>query len=330
MTRGPGAILIAAMVLVAMSTRASACPACKTGLPSRVHVEKASSTTTQGSTGNGSFLSAGDVHLDLTAEYRKWDVIDPLQAVLLGRQGKHVHDFSQEWLYHVTLAYGATDDVELSFSVPFRDLRSVFTDDSRPAFVGSHDSDSSGLGDLELGVRWRLQREPYEFYLIADVAMPTGDTGNRDRLDRRFEPEFQPGSGGWSTSLGFGIAKQWGPWSAHFEAQHTLRFEGEHDYEFGDSTQLRLGGSYQLPLDVEWPKVVLLGDVVAQFNEPDVDKGVTLGGHRAKLLFLVPGIAVQANSNWTFSITAPIPVYQDWALHQEIDYSVRFSVGYSF
>lgn len=331
MTRGPGgAILIAAAALVAASTSASACPACKTGPPTRVHVDSSSSNAEQQRRNNGSFLGAGDVHFDLTAEYRKWDVIDPLQAVLMGRQGKHVHDFSQEWLYHISLAYGATDDIELSASVGFRDLSSVFIDDSRPAYVGSHDSDSAGLGDLELGVRWRWQREPYEVYLIADVGIPTGDTGNRDRLGRRFEPEFQPGSGGWSTSLGIGIAKQWGPWSAHFEAQHTLRFEGEHDYEFGDSTQLRLGGSYQLPLEVDWPKVVLLGDVVAQFNEPDVDNGVTLGGHRAKLLFLVPGIAVQPNASWTYSITAPIPVYQDWALHQEIDYSIRFSVGYSF
>jgi len=107
-------------------------------------------------------------------------------------------------------------------------------------------------------------------------------------------------------------------------------FEGERDYEFGDSTQLTLGGSYQLPPREGWPGVIVLGEVLAQFNEPDVDRGVIQGGHRAKLLFLVPGIAVQLRDGVTMSVTAPIPVYQDWALHQEIDYSIRFSLGFSF
>lgn len=329
--KGKSAIILSGLaVAISVSADARACPACKTGPPSRVHVEPSPSDTEKQPVDNGSFLNAGDFHLDLTVEYRKWDVIDPLEAVLLDRQGRHVHNFSQEWFYHVSLAFGATDDLELSVSVPFRDLRSVFIDDERPALIGSHDSDSSGLGDVEVGARWRLMRDPFELYLIADVGIPTGDTHNRDRLGRRFEPEFQPGSGGWSTTLGMGVAKQRGPWSAHFEAHHTLRFKGERDYEFGDSTQLRLGGSYQLPLRKDWPALILLGDVIAQFNEPDVDRGVTLGGHRAKLLFLVPGIAIQPSPNLTFTVTAPIPVYQDWTFHQEIDYSIRFSIGFSF
>lgn len=330
MNKANAIVAAIAMVICAAAADVRACPLCKTGSPSRVHVADSPGDAVESTRNNGSFLPAGRFHLDLTAEYRKWDVIEPLQAVLMDRQGKHVHDFSQEWFYHVTLTYAATDDVELSVSVPFRDLTSVFIDDSRPALVGSHDKGSSGLGDVELGARWRFLRDPVELYLITGVGIPTGDTHNRDRLGRRFESEFQPGSGGWSTTVGLGIAQQWGPWSAHLEAQHTLRFEGERDYEFGDSTQLSLGGSYQLPPREGRPNVVLLGDLLAQFNEPDVDRGAIQGGHRAKLLFLVPGLALQWAEGVTVSVTAPIPIYQDWALHQEIDYSIRFSIGFSF
>lgn len=181
-------------------------------------------------------------------------------------EGKHVHDFSQEWFYHVSLAYGVTNNIELSLSLPFRDLRSAFIDDARPAFIGSHDKDSAGIGDLEIGARWRWQKEPYELYLITEVDIPTVETHNRDRLRRRFESEFQPSSGGWSVTLGLGIAKQQGLWSSHFEALHTLKFEGERDYEYGDSTQIRLGGSYQLAGSEGQSSVVLLGDIIAQFK----------------------------------------------------------------
>lgn len=336
-------------VALAYDLPAQACDACKVGVPSRVFIDnpttmdldpaadgQESPTTMPGEVspadveGNGTFLQPGHFHIGYSTEYRKWKVVDPMDAALKGRRGKHLHNFSQEWMHHIGLVYGLTDDLEVSASLAFRELRSVFIDDSRPAFIGSHDNNSSGLGDLELDMRWRVLRDPFELYLIAGVGIPTGDTHNKDMLGRRFEPEFQPGTGGSSTTLGLGMAKIWDRWKVHFEVQHTLKFEGERDYEFGDSTQLRFGGTYQLPLPQSYPPIVLMGDVIAQFNEPDVDRGLIIGGHRAKILYLVPGIAGQLVPNLTWSVTAPIPVAQDWAFHQEIDYSIRFSVGYSF
>jgi hypothetical protein len=279
---------------------------------------------------NGSFMNAGDLRIGYSMQYIKWDVIDPLEAVLMHRQGKHVHDFSREWNYNVGLTYAATNDLEISAQIGYRDLRSVFVDDVRPAFVGSHDRDSSGIGDTELGVRWRLLRDPLDVYVLAEVGIPTGETHEKDLLGRRFEPEFQPGSGGWSTNLGFGVAKAWGSFSARFEAAHTLHFEGERDYEFGDSTNLRFGTFYCLTLPQPWPAIVFSSDWLAQFNEPDIDRGEVLGGHRAKLLYWIPGISFEPMRGLSVSVTAPLPVHQHWVQHQELDYVVQLSVSYTF
>ncbi len=313
--------LVASLAAIVLCTGvgtgvARACDVCKSGAPR--------------GTDNGSFLEAGSFYAEFSFEYRRWEVIDPLEAVLLSKQDRHLHDFAQERFYHLSLSYGVTDDLEAGLTLPYRDLRSIFIDTSRPAYIGDHDADSAGFGDVEFDLRWRLVRDPVEFYLLAGVAMPTGERNNEDRLGRQYEVEFQPGTGAWKTTVGLGVARHWGRTSLHFEATHAMSEEGSQEYTIGDSTQIRFGGTWAPPLPENVPPIVLFGDILAQFNEPDVDNGETVGGHRAKLLYLVPGISFEPVERLSISVYAPIPVAQDWADHQEIDYSVRFSVGYSF
>ena len=253
-----------------------------------------------------------------------------MQAVLMQRAGKDVHDFKYEWLHTLNLNYGLMEDVEIGAQFGYRQLRSIFVDDIRPAFVGSEDRPSDGVSDMQLSGRWRLMHDPFELYVLAGVGIPIGQTNNHDLLGRRYEPEFQPCSGGWSSSVGFGLAKSWGPLSGRFEAQETLRFEGQHEYKFGDVTALRLGASYQLPLPSSLPPVTVSSDLLTTFYEPDVDHGETIGAHRAKLLFWVPGISFEPIHGLSVNITAPLPVMQNWAQHQKIDYAVQISIAYTF
>jgi hypothetical protein len=261
-------------------------------------------------------------------EYQDWKHFDPQKAHELHEEGRDAHSRRKDTVYNVIMGYGVTDNLSLTLQLPFvqRETRQVENGD----FVGQHER-SSGQGDVIAYGKYRFYNKLFGAAAIFGINAPTGRTSETDKHGERFEPEEQPGTGSTDFMFGMAINKAFGRFTVDGSVLYQLKGSGTQDYEFGDIVRTNIEGAYTIKERGEYPGVELLAGINAQFAEKDHQNSEEIRDTGGTTIFFSPGLSSQITENISSSISVPLPILQNLGGdHQEVDYLVLFSIGYSF
>ncbi len=261
-------------------------------------------------------------------EYQDWEHNDPVEAHELHEEGRDAHSRKSDSLYNAVIGYGITDNLTLTLQFPYvvRETRQVEDHD----FLGQSER-SSGQGDAIAFGQYRFYDKLFGATAILGLKAPTGRTSETDKQGEKFEPEEQPGTG--STDFLFGIAlnKVFDRFTVDGSVLYQLKESGTQDYRFGNIIRTNLMGAYTIKERGEYPGVQLLAGVNAQFADKDHQNTKKIRDTGGTTVFFSPGLSSQLTDRLNSSATIMLPVLQNLGRdHQEVDYNILLSIGYSF
>lgn len=264
----------------------------------------------------------------------------------------HAHDQDRGELYTLGFAYGLTDDVTLSASLPL--VRRVSIREGEHAHVGgvsvndvAERGTSAGIGDASLVAKWRFTGENHhglEAALLAGLKLPTGATDQIDDLGTRFETEHQPGSGSRDPLVGVAVTRSMDKGSVNASAIWQFATPGSQDTTLGDRAQLAIGlvrrlaggrPAYHLHElaaghdEARQGHVTLDGvfELHGEWEGRQRVGGVSDANSGGKALFVSPGLRLGL-SRWSMTVGASIPLAQDIRLsHPEMRYRLRLGIA---
>ena len=180
----------------------------------------------------------------------------------------------------VELNYGPLPDTQLSLTVPM-------------ASVGGNTPDASGLGDVQLGVKYRFLHETNGWPQIAFYPAVTLPTGNAARGLGNGRAWFQ---------LPLWLQKSWGPWTTYGGGGAALNSAPDRrDYGFAGWLLQRDFGE----------QLTLGGELFAQGRDEDDDQGfiaLNFGGsyklteHFSLLASAGHSVAGEKHTLWYFAL----------------------------
>jgi len=286
-----------------------------------------------GRTISGRTLHEGDFSLGVGLKYQNMDRISWTDLDQFATDGHDVD--SQDWLLEFSMgaAYGVTDRLTLSASLPFlvsRGFRESEFDPSGPSISQEEATNIVGLGDATLLAKYGIVSGAFDIAFLAGFKMGTGSTREETNGGDRLSPDHQPGTGSWDPI--FGVA-------ATYVADERLTFDanvlyqittkGRQDFEAGDLLHLNVRAEYQLTALGKWPRV--FGDLELNFqwaakDQVLGDKDPDSGG---VIFYVSPGIKARLDAHLTISLSVPVPVYQGLTGEQhEEEFEVLFGIGY--
>ncbi len=262
-------------------------------------------------------------------EYQDWKHNDPLKVHRQHEEeGRDVHSRRNDMVYNLILGYGITDNLSLTLQLPFVERRARQIKDED--FVGQRET-SSGKGDIIMYGKYRFYNKLFGAAAILGIKAPTGQTDERNKQGTRFDPEEQPGTGSTDWMFGMAINKSLGRFTIDGSILYQLKGTGSQDYEFGDIVRANVEGAYAVKERGRYPGLELLAGVNAQFADKDHENAKKISDSGGTTVFFAPGLSSQVTDNISSSVSVMFPILQNLGRdHQEVDYLVLFSIGYSF
>lgn len=261
-------------------------------------------------------------------EYQDWKAVDVIKAHELHEEGRDAHDRKNDISNSIFLGYGITDALSISLQVPYVERRSKEVHEE--AFLGANEK-STGLGDSILLGKYKIYNKQFGLAGIFGLKLPTGYTDEKNMAGERFEPELQPGTGSLDYILGVSANKK----INHLiildgTVLYHLKTGGDQDYEFGDIIRTTAGATFNVIDRDKKPTLNLLSEVISQFANKDEQERKTIRDSGGTTIFIAPGISSQLTEQLKTSLSVPVPVFQALGgVHQELDFSVLFSMSYS-
>lgn len=156
-------------------------------------------------------------------------------------------DELDQWTLRPAVVWSPLASLNLALTAPFTRKRMVETGMGMDAPM----SDLSGLGDVELGVRWfpfqavdfgaRLRQSGA---VMAGTSFPTGENdAAQDGV--RVDEHGQLGTGGWGPYLGLFYRLSGDAWSGFATLTGRWRSENSYGYRYGQSLHWALQGQWQ-------------------------------------------------------------------------------------
>ena len=268
------------------------------------------------------------VSLGFLFEYRNWKHFGPHKAHELHEEDRDAHSRRYDLVYNAIFGYGITDNLSVTVQVPYVDINTRQVEEEE--FIGQHER-SNDIGDIITFGKYRFYNKLFGATAILGIKAPTGKTDKRDKLGNRFEPEEQPGTGSTDWIFGMALNKGLGRFTIDGSILYQFKGSGSQDYEFGDIVRVNIDGAYTVKERGSYPGLELLAGINAQFAEKDHQNAEKIRDTGGTTIFFSPGLSSQITENISSSISVPLPILQNLGGdHQEVDYLVLFSMGYSF
>jgi hypothetical protein len=201
-------------------------------------------------------------------------------------------------------------------------------------------SDLTGLGDIEVAVRYSLWRpvdlgtgRVHEFAVTAGSSLPTGNHNAKASDGSLIDPHGQLGTGGWGPFAGLNYRFEQGSWLAFANLSGRLRTEATYfdssKYKFGDALLWSIHGQYRpirslaldLGVDGRYAKADKATDSTGAVNNAVDNTGGTV-------LSAAPGVYFNAVGNLWLFLRGQIPFYRN--LFGEQDILPSFTTGIQF
>lgn len=226
--------------------------------------------------------------------------------------GSDVH--SVEWGMEFTLAgaYGVTDRLSVSLSIPYVILHGFRAgeDDGMGGVEIVTAGAIEGLGDLTLLAKHSLPVEPVELAILVGLKMPTGSLTENDDLGNRLEIDHQPGTGSWDPLLGVAFAQHFDGFTLGASVLYRITVAGQQDFKPGETVLVGLRGEVQVLGLGEFPRLYFSMELTTQFVAHDATAGVLNADSGGWIVAVGPGVRLRLAESLTISLTVSVPVYQ--------------------
>lgn len=272
-------------------------------------------------------LQRGQVVIELQTEFLKFDRFSGNRLLEFAQEDKEIHNVDYLQIYSLGISYGIADDITVHARIPYV-YRNDIQESEPPDEVHDH-GDAKGIGDAAIHVHQRfikIDNPNFEASLLAGLKIPTGKTSDKDIEGRKFEAEFQPGSGSWDPSLGVAVTKRADALSLDANLLYTLVTEGTQDTDLGDFFNYNVALCYQtIQKPVLLDLIIEANGIWRQKEEVDGKKDENSGGN---IVFISPGIRCTVKDRLAAYLSLGLPVLQDLNGKQN-DVSYRFLFGMS-
>jgi hypothetical protein len=196
---------------------------------------------------------------------------------------------------YVDARYGLTDRIEAMLQVPFFRVR---FDDL------SDDRQSSGLGDVRLGLRYNLLKDSPVATVDVRVKFPTGTFIN--------DAEVVPvGEGQWDLDLAGEVAHSFWPRPFYVNGRAGYRFRGpneESGIDFGDEVFWLAEVGYAVSARIGL-KLVARG----LHGQEGTSFGLSIPTLKREAVYVEPGLVIRASPSWIVEFAVPFTVAgQNW------------------
>jgi hypothetical protein len=193
--------------------------------------------------------------------------------------------------------------------------------------------DPDGLTDLWLTGKYRFYRGPIgSLALFGGAKFPTGKFDVKNSEGERVEPSATAGSGSYDGMAGAAYSRFLTP-RVTFDAsgQYTFRTEAD-DFRLGDRIDAGAALAYRLTEDVrKFPQFSIFWEANFRHlfkSEEDGERDPNTGG---SVLFLTPGVRAGFTRNVSFTVSAPLPVWQHLNGTQlKTSYKINGALTFSF
>ncbi|MEW6001419.1 MAG: transporter [Nitrospirota bacterium] len=265
----------------------------------------------------------------LQIEFLKSDRFSERELKEFARRDEEVHNIDYLNKFSAGISYGITDSTSIHASIPYV-YRNNIQESEPPDEIHDH-GDSKGLGDMAIYFHHRFIKTDslnLESSLLFGLKIPTGKTSERDREGKRFEAEFQPGTGSWDPSFGIAATKRAGSLSLDANLLYTLVTEGTQDTDLGDMF------NYNLSVSHRSMKKPIVTDLIIEANGIWIQKekvhGVKDENSGGNIIFLSPGIRLTFRDSLVTYFSFGFPFLQDLEGEQnDADYRIVFGIDIS-
>lgn len=254
-----------------------------------------------------------------------------------------VHSVDRIISTSLSVAYGINDNLTLSARLPYIERKNIREGEIEDGEAEAHGhGDSSGLGDLLLFGQYRIsEQDDTEISLLLGLNAPTGETNDKDDGGRRFETEFQPGTGAWGFLIGGAVSHSYKEISYHANVLFNKTTEGSQSTEIGDVLSYNLAITYKLngedhsnhdhehysdssETNITWDAVIELNGETRRKNKISGTSEEHSGG---TAILLSPGLRV-SSGNFSGFISVGVPIIENMN-GKQTDLDARIVAGLS-
>jgi hypothetical protein len=295
-------------------------------------------------------LPKGVFSVSAGASYLNSGRFSQSQITSLISKKQHADDLNSNLTSSLNMAYGITDDLSISASMPFS---------NGFAFHEVHDGEleqlgnSIGFGGLTLLSQYRfLNSEKHKFQsaILAGVKLPTGNSSVKADNGETFETINQPSSGSTDPMFGLAVSKTFSN-KVNLDANflYKLSTEGKASTDVGDLASYNVAVSYPvhhthkdpfqhshdheehkgnifeklLPEHIAWDLIFEV-NTLAQ-GVPEIDNR-RVPNHGGVTVFLSPGVRMTLNDRVVYNISAGFPVVEVYE-GEQAGYDFRLFMG---
>jgi len=304
--------------------------------PKLLHADHGPGTSGGGaSTQSGETLKPRKFSIELRTEYTEFESLSSTQVEAKAAKAGGFDLLERSFLSTVGVSYGVVENFQVGLTIGYYNAvnprEAEFDSGTGETEILTFDPD--GLTDLWLTGKYRFYRGPIgSLALFGGVKFPTGKFDVENSEGERVEPSATAGSGSYDGMLGLAFSRfLTSRLTFDISGQYTLRTEAD-DFKLGDRIDGGVAFAYRFTEDIQkLPQVSAFGEVNVRHlfkSEEDGERDPNTGG---TALFLTPGVRVGFTENFTFTISAPLPVFQDLNGTQlKTSYKVNGALTFTF
>ena len=269
----------------------------------------------------GSFASGiGYMHMTMDTVKLGSGSVDPLDFVKRPGQVASPKKMTTD-SEMLMINYSLTDNVSLGISTAYYDKS---MESYKKSGGVTETTKNSGIGDLDLNVRYNLWKNSYYsqfFSLLASMTAPTGE------FKKEFitMPGLQIGTGAFSFTGGLLFSHRFKDLWFHYLASYTTMLENSDDYKFGDTTRfgaaIHYTPNYDIMIGLEIDGALAAKD---RYLSQNMD---STGGFKSNITGVAEWKFMTALGG-TFSVrgSGGVPIYEDLN-HYSVGASEKAKLG---
>jgi hypothetical protein len=267
------------------------------------------------STPSGETLRPGAFEVSLRADATFFEEFTRAQAEAHAIQSGEFDALDRSLLSTIGLSYGLVENLQLGVQAGwYHGTNFISAEADGGGGAESATADPEGFTDTWVTSKWRVMHGPSgHLALLGGVKLPTGEDNERLSNGEKLEPSGQPGTGAFDAQLGLGYSRYLTPrWTLDAGAAYTLR--GEHDdFRVGDRIDAGVAFAYRLTESVkQFPNWSASGELLGVWLDKDEEGSEANENSGGTALFAAPGVRCRFDEHVAFSLSAALPVAQDW------------------
>jgi hypothetical protein len=266
-------------------------------------------------TQSGETLKPGKFSVELRTDYTEFENLSSSQIEAKAAKAGGFDLLDRSFLSTVGLNYGVAENFQVGLTLGYYNAvkarEAEFDSGTGDTEIVTFDPD--GVTDLWLTGKYRFYRGPLgSIAVLGGVKFPTGKFDVKNSEGERVEPSATAGSGSYDGMFGLAYSRfLTSRLTFDTSAQYTLRSEAD-DFKLGDRIDAGAAFAYRFVEDIEkFPQVSTFAEANVRHlvkSEEEGERDPNTGG---TVLFLTPGIRVGFTKNVSFTVSSPLPVWQD-------------------